>query len=98
LDTPIETATERIYKRVSDDHPEITYGRDYWLPLHEHEESLRALDQKFRRTLQMAQIKAFFKIVEIDTAKQNEERVSKVISEYSMDFYGGHAFEKWIRI
>jgi hypothetical protein len=39
LDTPIRTAMERIYKRISDDHPEISYGRVYWLHLHEHEES-----------------------------------------------------------
>jgi thymidylate kinase len=98
LDTPIETAMERIYKRISDDHSEITYGRDYWLHLHEHEESLRALDQKFKMTLQVAQVKASFKIVEIDTAKQTEEQVSKMISEYSMNFCQGHSFEKWIRI
>ena len=79
LDTPIRTAMERIYKRISDDHPEISYGRDYWLHLHEHEESLRFLDQKFRETLQVAQAKAPFKVVEIDTVKQNEEQVSKLI-------------------
>ena len=89
---------KRIYKRVSDDHPEITYGRDYWLHLHEHEEGLRALEEKFRETLRVAQTKAPFKIVEIETAKHNEEEVSKLISEYSMDFYQGHPFEKWIRI
>jgi hypothetical protein len=49
-------------------------------------------------TLQVAQIKASFKIVEIETAKHNEEQVSKLISEYSMDFYQSHPFEKWIRI
>jgi thymidylate kinase len=98
LDTPIETALERIYKRISDDHPEITYGRDYWLHLHEHEESLRFLDQKFRETLLVAQAKTPFKVIEIDTAKQNEEQVSKLIYEYSMDFYKGYLFEKWIRI
>jgi len=98
LDTPIETATERIYKRISDAHPEVNYGRDYWLHLHEREESLRALDQKFRMTLQVAQIKASFKIVEIDTTKQTEEQVSKMVSEYSTNFCQGHPFEKWIRI
>ena len=98
LDTPIETAMERIYKRISDDHPKITYGRDYWLHLHEHEGALGELDQKFRKTLKVAQEIKAFKIVEIETAKHNEEQVSKLISEYSMDFYQGHPFEKWIRI
>ena len=45
----------------------------------------------------MAQIKASFKIVEIDTAKQTEEQVSELVSEYSMDFYQGRPFVKWIR-
>jgi thymidylate kinase len=98
LDTPIEAAMERIYRRISDDHPEITYGRDYWLHLHEHEESLRFLDQKFREALQVAQAKAPFKVVEIDTAKQNEQQVSKLICEYSMNFWKGYGFEKWVRI
>jgi thymidylate kinase len=98
LDTPVEAAMERIYKRISDDHPAITYGRDYWLHLHEHEESLRLLDQKFRRTLHAAQTKAPFRIVEIDTVKQNEEQVSRLICEYSMNFCNGYPFEKWVRI
>jgi hypothetical protein len=89
---------ERIYRRISDDHPEITYGRDYWLHLHEHEESLRFLGQKFRETLQIAHTKAPFKVVEIDTAKQNEQQVSKVTREYSVDFWKGYRFEKWVRI
>jgi len=98
LDTPIEAAMERIYRRISDDHPEITYGREYWLHLHEHEESLRFLNQKFRETLPRAQAKASFKIVEIDTVKRNEEQVSTLIGQYSIKFWGGYPFEKWIRI
>ncbi len=98
LGTPIETAMERIYRRISDDHPEITYGRDYWLHLHEHEESLRALDQKFRMTLQVAQLYTSFKIIEIDTAKQNEEQVSELISEHTIVFHKGDSFEPWKRI
>jgi thymidylate kinase len=98
LDTPIEAAMERIYRRISDDHPEITYGRDYWLHLHEYEGSLRLLDQKFRGTLHVAQTKAPFKIVEVDTVKQNEEQVSKLICEYSMNFCKGYPIEKWVRI
>ena len=76
LDTPIETAMERIYKRISGDHPKITYGRDYWLHLHEHEGALGELDQKFRKTLKVAQEIKAFKIVEIETAKHSEEQVS----------------------
>jgi thymidylate kinase len=98
LDTPIEAAMERIYRRISDDHPEFTYGRDYWLHLHEHEESLRFLDQKFRGTLQVAQARAPFKVVEIDTAKRNEQEVSESICEYSMNFWKGCRFEKWVKI
>lgn len=98
LDTPIQTAMERIYKRISDEHPEIIYGRDYWLHLHEHEEGLRSLEQKFRETLQVAQTKALFNIVEIDTAKKDEEQVSKLICERSMDFSKCCSFEKWVRI
>lgn len=99
LDTPIQMAMERIYKRISNDHPDITYGRDYWLHLHEHEESLRLLDQKFRETLKVAQKGASFKIVEIDTAKYNEEEVARlIISEYSTLFYEGRILEKWIKI
>ncbi len=79
LNTPVQIAMERIYKRISGDHPKITYGRDYWLHLHEHEESLRSLDQKFRDTLQMARVKMPFKLIEIDTAEQSEEQVSKLI-------------------
>ena len=98
LDTPVEAAMERIYRRIADEHPEITYGRDYWLHLHEHEASLRLLDKKFRGTLGVAQTKAPFKIVEIDTVKQDEEQVSKLICEYSMNFCKGYPFEKWVRI
>ena len=98
LDTPIEAAMERIHKRIANDHPEITYGRDYWLHLHEHEESLRFLDKKLRETLSMAQAKAPFRIVEIDTVKQNEERVSRLICEYSTNFCKGIPLEKWVRI
>jgi thymidylate kinase len=98
LDTPIETAMERIYKRISDGHPEITYGRDYWLHLHEHEESLRELDRKFRGTLIIAQRMAPFKVVEIDTTKYGEEEVSNFISEYSANFHKGYPFESWVKI
>jgi len=69
---------ERIYKRISDGHAEITYGRDYWLHLHEHEEGLRSLEQKLRGTLQVAQMKALFKIVEIDTAKKGRRTSFKI--------------------
>lgn len=98
LDTPIEAAMERIYKRISDDHPETTYGRDYWLHLHEHEESLRELDRKFRRTLMIAQKEAPFKVVEINTTRHGEKEVSKIISECSMNFHQGDPFEDWIKI
>jgi len=98
LDTPIETAMERIYKRISDDHPEITYGRDYWLHLHEHEESLQILDRKFRETIHVAQRKVPFKVVEIDTAKHGEEEVSNLVSDYSVDFHKGYPFESWTKI
>ena len=98
LHTPIQTAMERIHKRISDDHPEISYGRDYWLHLHEHEESLQSLDQKFRETLQVAQRMVAFKIVEIDTVKRNEEEVAQLIVEYSIVFYKGYPFDSWIRI
>jgi thymidylate kinase len=98
LDTPIETAMERIYKRISDDHPEITYGRDYWLHLHEHEESLQILDRKFRETIQVAQRKVPFKVVEIDTAKHGEEEVSNLISDDSLNFHKGDPFESWAKI
>ncbi len=82
---------ERIFRRISDDHPEITYGRDHWL-------HLRFLDQRFRETLRMAQAKARFRIVEIDTVNQNEEQVSKLMCEYSTNFRNGYPFEKWVRI
>jgi thymidylate kinase len=98
LNTPVEAAMERIYKRISDDHSEITYGRDYWLHLHEHEESLRELDRKFRGTLMIAQRKVPFKVVEIDTTQHGKEGVSKFISEYSMDFHKGDPFESWAKI
>jgi thymidylate kinase len=98
LDTPIKTAMERIYKRISNDHAELSYGRDYWLHLHEHEGSLKLLDQKFRDTLNVAQKMASFRIVEIDTAKYNEEKVSELISEYSMDFYKDGLTGDWTKI
>lgn len=98
LNTPIQTAKERIYKRISDEHPEVSYGRDYWLHLHENEETLRLLGKKFRETICIAQIKAPFKVVEIDTAKRSEEEVAQLISEYSIDFHKGHPLEKWIEI
>jgi thymidylate kinase len=98
LDTPIKIAMERIYKRISEDHPEITYGRDYWLHLHEHEGSLQLLDQKFRKTLQVARKMASFRIVEIEAAKYPEEEVSQLISEYSSDFCKGGLTGDWIRI
>jgi len=69
---------ERIYKRISNGHPELTDGRDYWLHLHEHEETLQLLDQKFRQTLKVAQNKALFKIMEIDTSERGEEEDMEV--------------------
>ena len=98
LDTPIEIAMERIYRRISDDHPEITYGRDYWLHLHEHEESLQELDWKFRETIHVAQRKILFKVVEIDTAKHDEEEVSNLVSDYSLNFHKGDPFGSWVKI
>ena len=82
---------ERIFRRISDDHPEITYGRDHWL----HH---RFLDQRFRETLRMAQAKARFRIVEIDTVNQNEAQVSKLMCEYSTNFRNGYPFKKWVRV
>ena len=98
LHTPIQAAMERIHKRISDDHPEISYGRDYWLHLHEHEESLQLLDQRFRETLRVAQRMVPFKIVEIDTVKRNEEEVAQLIVEYSIGFHKRYPFESWISI
>ena len=98
LDTPIETAMARIHKRISDDHPEIKYGRDYWLHLHEHEDSLKLLDLKFRETLKVAQSKNRFKIIEIDTAIHNEEEVARLISESSIGFYKGCLLGSWVKI
>ena len=98
LDTPIKIALERIYRRISDDHPEISYGRDYWLHLHEHEECLQTLDQKFRQALQVAQSMAPIKIFEIDTAKRSEEEVAQFISEYSIIFSKGDLSKSWIKI
>ncbi len=92
LVTPIPVAMERIYKRISNDHPEISHGREYWLHLHEHEESLQALGRKFSETLRVAQGMASFKIVKIDTEKRDEEEVARLIFELSKTIYEGHAF------
>lgn len=98
LETPIQAAMERIYKRISDDHPEITYGRDYWLHLHEHEEALWTLDQKFKMTLECAQRKGSFKVVAIDTDRRDEEKVAQLISDHTIIFLKGDSFEQWKRI
>jgi thymidylate kinase len=98
LDTPIPLAMERIYKRIADDHPEISYGRGYWLHLHENEGSLQFLNRTFRETLQIAQGMASFKIVEIDTAERGEERVAQIISEYLIFFHEDRLSEGWTRI
>ena len=97
LATPIQMAMERIYKRISNDHPEISYGRDYWLHLHEHEESLKTLDRKFREALQVAQSMAPVKILEIDTAMRSEEEVAELISQYSNVFFKGDLSESWTK-
>lgn len=98
LDTPIKSAMERIYKRISDDHPDTTYGRDYWLHLHEHEEALQLLDRKFRQTLEVAQKQGAFNIVEISTSKRPEQEVASLISELSTKYIQGYSFERWERI
>jgi thymidylate kinase len=98
LDTPIETAMARIHKRISDDHPEITYGRDYWLHLHEHEDSLKLLDLEFREILKVAQDRNRFEIIEIDTAIRDEEQVARLISQYSMGFCKGGLCKNWLKI
>jgi thymidylate kinase len=98
LDTPIETAMARIHKRISDDHPEITYGRDYWLHLHEHEDSLKRLDLRFRETLTFAQSRNRFEIIEIDTAIHDEEEVARLISESSVSVYRGCLSGSWVKI
>jgi hypothetical protein len=56
------------------------------------------LDQKFRQTLEVAQNKALFKIVEIDTSERGEEEVARLISEFSMEYYQGNIFERWMKI
>ncbi len=98
LDTPIPTALARIYKRISDEHPEILYGRDYWLHLHENETSLQQLDQKFREVLRVARRTADFRTVDIDTVKRDEERVAEVISECSFLFLRGDLSSDCVRI
>ncbi len=98
LNTPISKAIERIYKRISDDHPEVTYGRDYWLHLHEHPEILQFLDQKFKETLKIAQNGSDFNVVEINTAYYVEEEVAQWIHHYSVLFCEGNLREKWVRI
>jgi thymidylate kinase len=98
LDTPIETAMARIHKRISDDHPEITYGRDYWLHLHEHEDSLKLLDLKFRETLKVAQDRNRFEIIEIDTAIRDEEEVARLISKSSIGVYKECLSGSWVKI
>lgn len=98
LVTPIQMAMERIYRRILEDHPEITYGRDYWLHLHEHEESLQTLDRKLREALRVAQSMAPIKIVEIDTGKRNEEGVAELISRYSSVFCKGDPLQSRTRI
>ncbi len=98
LDTPIPIALARIYKRISADHPEIVYGRDYWLHLHENETSLRVLDRKFRETLHAARQAADFRTVVIDTLRRDEERVAELISEYSFLFLKGDLSSDWVRI
>jgi thymidylate kinase len=98
LETPVRTALARIYKRISDDHPEITYGRDYWLHLHETESSLQLLDQKFREALQVARQMAFFETVVIDTVKRDEEGVAELISEYSFLSCRGDLSVDWVTI
>jgi thymidylate kinase len=98
LDTPIPTALARIHKRISDEHPEISYGRDYWLHLHENETSLQELDQKFRLVLRVARGTADFRTVDIDTAKRDEEKVAEVISECSFLFLRGDLSREGVKI
>ncbi len=97
LDTPIQTALTRIYKRISDDHPEISYGREYWLHLHENETSLQLLDQKFREALHAARQMAFFETVVIDTVKRDEQSVAELISDYSLRLCKGDLSVDWAR-
>ncbi len=97
LATPIQMAMERIYRRISQDHPEIAYGRDYWLHLHEHEASLQTLDRKFREALQVAQTMAPIRIFEIDTRRHDEEEVAELISGYSIVFHKGDRLESWTK-
>jgi thymidylate kinase len=82
LDTPIEMAMERIFKRISDDHPEISYGRDYWLHLHEHKDSLVRLDQKFRETFHVAKTMAPFELLGIDTSCRGETEVAQIVTDF----------------
>ncbi len=98
LDTPVRTALARIYKRISGDHPEISYGREYWLHLHENETSLQLLDQKFRKALHAARQTAYFNTVVIDTLERNEEKVAELISEYSFLFLRGDLSSDWEKI
>ncbi|MCX8118780.1 MAG: hypothetical protein N3G78_12755 [Desulfobacterota bacterium] len=98
LDTPIQMAIERIYKRISIDHPETTYGRDYWLHLHEHEATLQVLDQKFRQTLEIAQNKSAFHLIEIDTRQRDEKAVAEVIAHYTRMAYQGFPLERRMKV
>ncbi len=98
LDTPIPTALTRIYKRISDEHPEISYGRDYWLHLHENETSLQLLDQNFRQALHVASRASLLRTVVIDTVKRDEEKVADLISAYSLLFLKGDLPSDWVKV
>jgi thymidylate kinase len=97
LNTPVSIAMERIYKRISKEHPDVK-NREYWLHLHEHEEALNRLNMRFRKTLEVAQKISNFKVIEIDTEKFCEEEVFHMIAEYSKKCWNMALDKDWITI
>jgi len=98
LETPINEAIERIHRRIAQEHGDYLLNREYWLHIHENQQILGVFAQNFRQGLADAQRLKSFHVVEIDTSKYNEVRVSNRISDFTKRFFQSHFREKWMRI
>jgi len=98
LETPINEAIERIHRRIAQEQGDYLLNREYWLHLHENQQTLTVLAQNFRQGLADAQRLNCFHVVEIDTSKFNEAEVSGRISDLTVRFLQNPFQEKWIRI
>jgi len=80
LRTPAAVALERIHRRIVQTPGSEQQPREYWLHLHESEEILTKLGDRFAEALAIARTISAFDVVEVETAFRDEVAVAHAIA------------------